>query len=320
LHELRCRDDGLQIFQKGFTVGYRLEDIQAFEQREASAMLAKVLSAGQPLPMIRAMATAMLTPPVTHARTSQPISIALPAPEQTIAASSNIHRLIAAGAETIPTVPLVKDCGIIESTPLATPVPPTEQATSPEPTTPQQLPNRPIAPDFSTQSSAPSTLAWYLIHTKPRQEALALTNLSRQGFECYMPMLRLQKIRQRKTALVAEPMFPRYLFIRLDTSGSGQSWSPIRSTLGVNQLVRFGGQPAKVDGQLIDLIRSREQGTQAQALFSAGDNVTVADGPFAGLEAIYQNTDAESRSMILLNILSKPVAMRIDTASLRKVS
>lgn len=295
LHELRCRDDGLQIFQKGFTVGYRLEDIQAFEQREASAMLDKVLSAGQPLPMLRAMATAMLSPPVTHASTSQPISIAPPAPEQTIAASSNIHRLIAAGAETIPTVPLVKDCNFIESTPL--PLPPAVQAFPPEPATPQPMSNRLIAPAFSTQSCAPSTLAWHLIHTKPRQEALALTNLSRQGFECYMPMLRLQKIRQRKTAIVAEPMFPRYLFIRLDTSGSGQSWSPIRSTLGVNQLVRFGGQPAKVDGQLIDLIRSREQGTQAQALFSAGDNVTVADGPFAGLEAIYQNTDAESRSM-----------------------
>ena len=316
LHELRCRDDGLPIFQKGFTVGYRLEDIQAFEQREALAMLGKVLSAGQPLPMLRAMATAMLSPPVTHASTSHPISIALPAPEQTMAAPSNICRLPPVGVETIPAVPLHKDYSIVESTPL--PMPPAKQAFQPEPATPQLLPNRLIAPAFSAQSCAPSTLAWYLIHTKPRQEALALTNLSRQGFECYMPMLRLQKIRQRKTALVAEPMFPRYLFIRLDTSGSGQSWSPIRSTLGVNQLVRFGGQPAKVDGQLIDLIRSREQGTHAQPLFSAGEDVTVADGPFAGLEAIYQNTDAESRSMILLNILSKPVAMRIDTASLRK--
>ena len=91
-------------------------------------------------------------------------------------------------------------------------------------------------------------------------------------------------------------------------------------TLGVIQLVRFGGQPAKVDRQLIDMIRSREQGTQTQPLFSAGDNVTVADGPLAGLEAIYQNTDAESRSMILLNILSRPVSLRIDTTSLRKVS
>jgi transcriptional antiterminator RfaH len=318
LHELRCRDDGLPIFQRGFTVGYRLEDIQAFEQREASAMLDKVLDAGQPLPMLRALAKAMLSPPVADDNTSLPTPIELSAPEQTIAASSNIHRLIAAGAETIPTVPLVKDCNIVESTPLVTPLPTGEQATPPELATPQPMPSQLIAPAFSAQSSVPSTLAWYLIHTKPRQEALALTNLSRQGFECYMPMLRLEKIRQRKTVLVAEPMFPRYLFIRLDTSSSGQSWSPIRSTLGVNQLVRFGGQPAKVDGQLIDLIRSREQGTHAQPLFTAGDNVTVADGPFAGLEAIYQNTDAESRSMILLNILSKPVAMRIDTASLRK--
>jgi transcriptional antiterminator RfaH len=324
LHELRCRDDGLPIFQKGFTVGYRLEDIQAFEQREASAMLEKVLAAGQPLPMLRAMAKAMLPPPVTDSTTSLPLPIALPVPEQTIAAPSNILRLPPVGVESIQTAPLLKDCSVVDSTPLATPVPPTEPATPPgtatppELATPQPMSNRLIAPAFSTQSSAPSTLAWYLIHTKPRQEALALTNLSRQGFECYMPMLRLQKIRQRKTVLVAEPMFPRYLFIRLDTSSTGQSWSPIRSTMGVNQLVRFGGQPAKVDGQLIDLIRSREQGTHAQPLFTAGDNVTVADGPFAGLEAIYQNTDAESRSMILLNILSKRVAMRIDSASLRK--
>jgi transcriptional antiterminator RfaH len=318
LHELRCRDDGLQIFQKGFTVGYRLEDIQAFEQREASAMLDKVLSAGQPLPMLRAMATAMLSPPVTDASAPLHLRIALPAPAQSIAATSNIQRMTAVDAETIQTVQLLKDCSVIKSTQLATLQPTSEQATPPELATPQPMPRQLIAPAFSTQTCAPSTLAWYLIHTKPRQEALALTNLSRQGFECYMPMLRLQKIRQRKTAMVAEPMFPRYLFIRLDTSGSGQSWSPIRSTLGVNQLVRFGGQPAKVDGLLIDLIRSREQGTHAQPLFLAGENVTVADGPFAGLEAIYQNTDAESRSMILLNILSKPVAMRIDTASLRK--
>ena len=324
LHDLRCRDDGLPIFQKGFTVGYRLEDIQALEQREALVMMDKLLATAQPLPMLRAMTKAVLSPPLTDPSTSQRLSIALSVPEQTIAAPSNIHPFSSVGVETIPVVPLLKDCIVIESTPLSMPIPRAEQATPPEAATPleqatpRQGPNQLIAPAFSMQTSAPNTLAWYLIHTKPRQEALALTNLSRQGFECYMPMLRLQKVRQRKTELVAEPMFPRYLFIRLDTSGSGQSWSPIRSTLGVNQLVRFGGQPAKVDSQLIDLIRSREQGTHAQPLFTAGDYVTVADGPFAGLEAIYQNTDAESRSMILLNILSKPVAMRIDTASLRR--
>ena len=91
------------------------------------------------------------------------------------------------------------------------------------------------------------------VHTEVRQEALALTNLNRQGFECYVPMLRIKKLRRHKATLVEEPMFPRYLFIRLKTSGSGQSWSPIRSTLGVSQLVRFGGQPAVVDSKLIEI-------------------------------------------------------------------
>ena len=44
----------------------------------------------------------------------------------------------------------------------------------------------------------------------------------------------------------------------------------------------------------------------------------MAEGPFAGIEAIFKTADAESRSMILLEMLSKPVAMRIETASLRR--
>ena len=176
----------------------------------------------------------------------------------------------------------------------------------------------PIVPLLPLPAPSSSTMTWYLIYTKPRQEAVALTNLSRQGFECYLPMLKVQKIRQRKAALVAEVMFPRYLFIRLDTSGTGQSWSPIRSTFGVNKMVTFGGHPAKVDGQLIDHIRFRETSHSAQPMFAPGEHVVVADGPFAGLEAIYQTTDAERRSMILLEMLSKPVSMRIDTTSLRK--
>jgi len=159
---------------------------------------------------------------------------------------------------------------------------------------------------------------WYLIHTKPRQETLALENLVRQGFACYMPLLKLQKIRQRKTVWVTEPMFARYLFTQLDTRDFAQNWAPIRSTLGVHQMVRFGGQPAKVDDSLIELIRAREQDHPAQTLFAAEQKVIVTDGPFAGLEAIYQTTDAQSRSMILLNILSKPVALHIDTANLRR--
>jgi len=53
-------------------------------------------------------------------------------------------------------------------------------------------------------------------------------------------------------------------------------------------------------------------------LSSIGHFNLPTDAPFAGIEAIFKTADAESRSMILLEMLSKPVAMRIETASLRR--
>lgn len=166
---------------------------------------------------------------------------------------------------------------------------------------------------------SPATTAWYLLHTKPRQEEVALMNLERQGYECYLPLMRIERARRRKVATVAEPMFPRYLFIRLDSSDQGKSWSPIRSTTGVNQLVRFGTCAAKVDDALINLLRQREQLMPTASMFNSGDAVVIADGPFSGMEAIYQSTDAECRAMILLEILSKTVPMQIDAGRLLRV-
>jgi transcriptional antiterminator RfaH len=175
-----------------------------------------------------------------------------------------------------------------------------------------------VVPDC-IEVSAHSTESWYLVHLKPRQENAALANLERQGYECYLPQMRIERIRRSKVTVVTEPMFSRYLFIRLDSSDQGKSWSPIRSTLGVSQLVTFGGQAAKVDDTLIDMLRQRERILPQQNMFYSGDSVLITDGPFAGLEAIYQTMDAKQRAFILIEILAKPVPMEIDAGRLQKV-
>jgi transcriptional antiterminator RfaH len=196
---------------------------------------------------------------------------------------------------------------------------------SPQPESPKPdakpalvLATEPLSAQVAT---ACRTMDWFLVRSKPRQEAVALTNLTRQGYESYLPMFAAEKIVRRKQAIVQEPMFARYLFVRLDTTGQGQSWSPIRSTIGVSELVCFGSKAAKVDETLIAMLREREawQCEQPKSLFATGDSVVIADGAFAGLQAIYQMNDAEGRAMVLLELLSKPVAMKINAASLRKV-
>lgn len=162
---------------------------------------------------------------------------------------------------------------------------------------------------------------WYLVHTKPKQEKCALQNLEQQGYVCYLPILPIEKLRQGQLTVIDEPLFPRYLFIQLSQGISAKSWSPIRSTKGVSRLVSFGIEPAKVDEQLIDLLRRQEQAhqTRPQRLFAAGDRVVLTEGPFAGLEGLYQMQDGERRVMVLIELMSKPVPLRVPASGLRKI-
>lgn len=163
---------------------------------------------------------------------------------------------------------------------------------------------------------------WYLIYTKPRQEQRALLNLEQQGYEGYLPLLASEKLQRGKLSVVEEPLFPRYLFIRLDTGQSGKSWGPIRSTKGVSHLVAFGNEPTKVDDRLIKLLRAQKDVllSKPRPLFQPGERVLVTEGPFAGIEAIYQMSDGESRAMVLIELLSKSTQLKIAPASLTKIS
>lgn len=162
--------------------------------------------------------------------------------------------------------------------------------------------------------------SWYLIYTKIRQERIALENLERQGFECFLPKIKVEKVRRGSMHVVEEPLFPRYLFVRLSTDWESQSWTPIRSTVGVSRMVTFGLLPAKVDDALVSQLQERTQTSDAILRhFEPGQQVQVLEGPFAGVEAIFQMTDAEGRVMVLLNMLSKEVKMTVSPASLRKM-
>ena len=166
------------------------------------------------------------------------------------------------------------------------------------------------------------TMEWYVIHSKPRQEARALLNLQNQGYTCYLPVCPVQKLRNGKLKTQLDPLFSRYLFIQLSLEHSGQSWAPIRSTLGVSKLLMFGNEPARVEPHLIDILRVREQSDLAQpvALHQPGDKLQITEGPFAGLEAVYQMADGEARAIVLIELLSRPTKLSVAMQTLRKTA
>lgn len=170
------------------------------------------------------------------------------------------------------------------------------------------------------EPQASTAKSWYLVYTKPRQEETALTNLARQGYGVYLPKVRQTRKRQGRRTAVVEPLFPRYLFISLDAQTD--NWGPIRSTLGVASLVRFGHEPAKVPDDLVTFLQKQEgEGglhVWAEPTFEAGDRVSVAEGVFQGYKGILLAKTSRERVVVLLDILGKQVRAQLPSAQLER--
>ncbi len=159
----------------------------------------------------------------------------------------------------------------------------------------------------------PDCVKWYLVYTKPRQEPLAQQHLQRQGYPTYLPLARHPRRRRGRRTYITEAFFPRYLFIHLDSAND--NWAPIRSTIGVSSLVRFGQQPAAVPDDLIAKLRARENPEGLQEIlvdYRAGDHVRIHDGPMAGYEGIFIARNGEERVILLLDMMGKQARLQVD--------
>lgn len=158
------------------------------------------------------------------------------------------------------------------------------------------------------------------MYTKPRQERIALENLERQAFRCFLPMAINPYQRRSERRLRIEPLFPRYLF--LNATPGEQSLGPVRSTRGVATLVRFGRELARLPQTVIQAIHNRcEPGTGLVRLdpvpVKPGDKVKVFDGPMAGLEGIFKERKGENRALILATLLGTESTIEIDALLLK---
>lgn len=146
---------------------------------------------------------------------------------------------------------------------------------------------------------------WYVLRSKPRSEEALWRQVCRRGFESFFPRLRVTPVNPR--AKRSRPYFPGYMFVRLDIGEVGMSafeWMPY--SLG---LVRFGGEPATVQDELIISLMQHINEFNVHRMEPAlkwkhGDTIWIDDGPFAGYEGIFDaQIQGRERVRILLQLL-----------------
>lgn len=151
---------------------------------------------------------------------------------------------------------------------------------------------------------------WFLIRTKARQEQIAASNLDNQNYHVYCPQARINK----KNVF----LFPGYLFIQLDENV--QNLSPIKSTKGVLNFVKFGLSYAQIPDKVIDFIMTNEKITSQKIkdlnAFKPGDNILITEGVFRNCNAIFKSIKSDERVVLLMNILGQQQTINIERKSL----
>ncbi|TBW32116.1 transcriptional activator RfaH [Siculibacillus lacustris] len=162
---------------------------------------------------------------------------------------------------------------------------------------------------------------WYAVHTLPRQEALAVIHLERQGYEAFLPKALVTRRHARKFETLKAALFPRYAFVSLDIGR--HRWRSINGTMGVASLVMGIDYPQPVPNGIVeDLIEAADEDgvIDIGRGFRPGDPVEILVGPFAGTVGTLVSLDAKGRVEMLLSLLTGAVRVKVAREVLRPAS
>ncbi len=163
-------------------------------------------------------------------------------------------------------------------------------------------------------------LRWYALRTKSRKEAVVEKRLQDLNVEIFLPWLRLRRRIGTRYRPVLGPLFPGYLFCRLDLFLSGKA---VRYAPGVQDFVKFGNCIAEVEPAVIQALRERCPGGVAEIhsqVFKSGTSVLIQEGPLSGLEAVFEREMRGSeRVAVLLELLGRRTRLVLPAEMLRRI-
>jgi transcription antitermination factor NusG len=171
----------------------------------------------------------------------------------------------------------------------------------------------------SSLTQDPTQFPWFALQVRTRHELTIGEQLRGRGYEPFIPVYETRKRWSDRVRVFEAPLFPGYLFCRLDI----QNRLPILSTPGVAQIVGFGKVPHPVDEAEIGAIQalvSSGLASQPWPFLQSGDKVHIERGPLRGLEGVLLEVRGAQRLVLSVTLLQRSVAVEIDPVFVRPLN
>jgi transcriptional antiterminator RfaH len=160
-------------------------------------------------------------------------------------------------------------------------------------------------------------MAWHIAQCKTHRELVAQENLERQGYETFFPVVPSDKRRFKFRQF--ESLFPGYGFVNLHAGVD--DFHPIKSTLGVVNIVRFGLWLAVVPDKIISDLKAFD--AQLKTEYASGDPVRIRAGLLHGREGTVKailSAKRDYRIIVLMDLAGQSAEFEIDRRDLEPLS
>jgi len=152
---------------------------------------------------------------------------------------------------------------------------------------------------------------WHALYTRHQYEKIVAQALSGKGFEIFLPQYHtVHRWKDRRKELLL-PLFPNYVFIR----GGLDRMLNILTTPGVHSLVAWGGRPAGIPQEEIDVVRRLVESSlriEPHPFLKCGDWVRIKSGPLEGIQGILVRKKSAFRLVLSVEMLARSASVEVD--------
>jgi transcriptional antiterminator NusG len=171
---------------------------------------------------------------------------------------------------------------------------------------------------------------WYIIHVysgfekKVRdalEEQARQKGLSHLFEQILVPMEEVVEVRRGKKVPTERKFFPGYVLVKMELND--ETWSLVRNTAKVTGFLGPGGKPMPIPDaeaeRIINQVSEVKEHPRPTITFVPGDQVRVAEGPFASFTGTVEEVDeAKGRLKVLVSIFGRATPVELEYSQVER--
>jgi len=175
------------------------------------------------------------------------------------------------------------------------------------------------------------TKRWYIVHAHSNfekkvaesiKERAAAAGLHQLFEEVLVPMEEVVEVRRGRKVSTERKFFPGYVLVKMDMTD--QAYHLIKNTAKVTGFLGANNKPMPIsENEALRILHQVKEGVERpkpMVTFEIGEQVRVADGPFASFNGHVEEVDEErARLKVAVSIFGRATPVELEYGQVEKV-